>query len=115
MKTEEQPTEYYSAVVIFASDSPAAAYEPLYEEVVVLISAESEEQATEKAISYGKSHEHSYQNCYGETISVSFKRLVAVKELLDELKDFDKGVEVHYRYFDDYTVYETFEPVRQTL
>lgn len=115
MKTEEQVTEYYSAVVIFVSGSSASDYEPLYEEVVVLMSAESEEQAAEKAIAYGRAQEHSYKNGYGEMITVSFKRLVAVKELLDELKDFDTGIEVHYRYFDDYTVYEAFEPEKQAL
>ena len=115
MKTEEQVTAYYSAVVIVASSSTAADYKPLYEEVVVLMTAASEEVAKEKALACGKSLEHSYKNCYDETISISFKRLVAVKPLLDELKDFDTGVEVYYRYFDDYTAYEAFEPKRQTL
>ena len=110
MKTEEQTTEYYAAVVIFENTSPAADYEMLYEETVVLIAAESREVAREKALSYGKASEHSYKNCYDETITVSFKRLVDVKPLIDELKDFEKGVEVYYRYFDDYAVYRAFEP-----
>ena len=111
MRTAEQTTQYYAAVVIFENNSPAADYEPLYEETVVLIAAESEEIATEKALVYGKASEFSYDNCYGETITVSFKLLLEVKEVIDELKDFDKGVEIYYRYFEDYAAYEAFEPL----
>ncbi|MEL7068460.1 MAG: hypothetical protein AAGN15_07385 [Cyanobacteria bacterium J06581_3] len=38
-----------------------------------------------------------------------------MKPLIDEIKDFDKGVEVYYRHFDGYAAYEAFEPERQTL
>ena len=111
MKTEEKATQYYAAVVIFENNSPAADYEPLYEETVVLITAGSEAVATEKALAYGKASEFSYNNCYGETITVSFKLLLEVTEVIDELKDFDKGIEVYGRYFRDYAAYEAFEPL----
>lgn len=111
MKTQEKTTAYYAAVVIFESSSPAPNHESLYEETVVLIAAASEEIAKEKALAYGKASEHSYKNGYDETITVSFKLLLEVKPLVDELEDFDRGVEVYYRYFRDYAAYEAFDPL----
>lgn len=110
MQTEKE-TQYYSAVLIFESSCPAPDYDVLYEEQIILIAANSKEQARGKAIAYGKQEEHSYQNCYDETITVSFKQLIRVQSSLYEDEAISTGTEVYSRYFRDYTAYEAFEPL----
>ena len=111
MTTEESATQYYSAVLVFESSSPAPGYAPLYEEQIVLFVASSEAEARAKAIAYGQQEEFSYQNCYGETIFVTFKQLVEVQSSLYEGEQIEAGTEVYSRYFRDYAAYEAFEPL----
>ena len=111
MTTEESATQYYSAVLVFESSSPALGYAPLYEEQIVLFVASSEADARAKAITYGQQEEFSYQNCYEETITISFKQLVEVQSSLYEGEQLEAGTEVYSRHFRDYAAYEAFEPL----
>lgn len=111
MNTEEQATAFYSAVVVFENSSPAPGHPTLYEEEVILMTAESEEEAQAKAISYAKASEFCYKNGYDETITVSFKLLLEVQSLSGELEDLNTGVAVYGRFFRDYDAYEAFEPL----
>ena len=108
MQTDKS-TQCYSAVLIFESSCPAPDYDRLYEEQLVLLRATSIEEAREKANAYGKQAEHSYENGYGETITISFKQLVDVQQSLYEGEPISTGSEVYSRYFRDYSAYEHFE------
>lgn len=111
MSIEKSATRYYSAVLVFENSSPAPDHPPLYEEQIVLLVASSEEDARAKALAYGTGEEFSYQNCYGETITVSFKLLLDVRSSLYEGEPIGAGTEVYGRYFRDYAAYEAFEPL----
>ena len=98
----------YVAIIIFETSSPSPDYRTLYEEEISLIEASSEEQAREKALAHGKAQETTYQNQYGETLTVTFKTLVDVQQVLDS--DFKDGSLIYARHFRDYESYEAFEP-----
>jgi hypothetical protein len=101
--------EFYVGVLVIESTSEAADYAPLYEESFVLIKAESQQEAREKAIEYGKQHETSYLDEEHRLITWKLKRLVEVKQLEDAT--FDDGTELYSRFFRDYSGYESFEPL----
>jgi hypothetical protein len=101
--------EFYVGVLVIESSSEAADYAPLYEESFVLIAAESQAEALEKATEYGKQHETSYLDEHHRLITWSLKRIVEVKQLNDAT--FDDGTELYSRFFRDYSGYEAFEPL----
>lgn len=111
MTTEEKKSEYYAAVLIFESRCPAPDDEPLYEEQIVLIRATSAADAEAKAKAYAKTEEISYQNGYGEMVTISTKRLLEVTCSMYVPEAIDQGSEVYGRYFRDYAAYEAFEPL----
>ena len=92
---------FYFAVFIYESSSEAADYEPLYEESFVPIEADSEEEAKEKALRQVQKP-FSYKNQYGETITWSFKQLVALLPVWNEISD---GTELCSRFFQNYEAY----------
>jgi hypothetical protein len=100
--------EFYVAVLLIESSSEASDYQPLYEESFVLLKAESEEEAREKAGEYGKQHEITYHDEHHELISWKLKHVVEVKPLEDAT--FDDGTELYSRFFRNYTGYRSFEP-----
>ena len=102
-------TNLYVAIIIYESTSPSPEYRTLYEEEISLIEADSEEQAREKAFVHGKAQETTYKNQYGETLTVTFKTLVDVQQVLDS--DFRDGSLLYARHFRDYEAYEAFEPL----
>jgi hypothetical protein len=101
--------EFYVAVLVVESSSDAADYTPLYEESFVLIKAESEAEAREKATDYGKQHETSYQDEHHRLITWKLKHVVEVKQLDDTT--FDDGTELYSRFFRNYAGYHSFEPL----
>jgi hypothetical protein len=103
--TETTPT-MYAAILVYVTSNPTAGYEPLYEETVTLIQASSEEHAAERAREFARARETSYQNEMGETITWSFKHLVDVNDISDEIGD---GAEIYTRHFRDYKAYSAFE------
>lgn len=107
MTTEE--TKYYSAAVVFESNNPAPDYDTLYEEQVILLRATSQAEAEAKVRQYAEDGKHSYQNIYGETITITPKRILTVYESFYELSELEKGTEVYSRFFRDYAAYEGFE------
>ncbi|MCI2421622.1 DUF4288 domain-containing protein [Saccharopolyspora sp. K220] len=103
--------DYYVAVLLLEATSDAAAHQPLYEESFVLLKAESEEEAKEKAAEHGKQQETSYQNENHELITWKLKQIIEVKPLEDAT--FDDGTELYSRFFRNYSAYNSFEPLTE--
>lgn len=97
---------FYSAILVYESSSSAAGYEPLYEETITVFLATSEDHAAEKARAHGRSRQVTYENEDRETITWSFKHLVDVSEVSEEVGD---GTEIYTRHFRDYQAYCAFE------
>lgn len=107
--TEAPSTQWYAAVVVHVGRTDAVAAPPLYDESVVLLLAESEEHAREKAELWARGREHNYLNADGNTVSWTLETVVDVAEVLDDqLAD---GFEVYSRFFRDYSAYRMFEPL----
>ncbi|GAA0338421.1 DUF4288 domain-containing protein [Streptomyces blastmyceticus] len=99
----------YIAVLLCQSSSDAEDHVPLYQESFVLVTAQSEAQAREKAAAHGKALETSYENERGELITWRLRHVVDVGEVLDErLTD---GSELYARHFRNYAAYRSFEPL----
>ena len=98
----------YAVVFVFESTLASSTEPLLYEEEIVMFSAESEEDARKKAIAYAKGQTHSYRNGFGEIVNVSMKALVDVQEMIEEPCS---GATLYYRHFRDYSAYENFEPL----
>lgn len=101
--------EFYVAVLVVESSPQSPDGKPLYEESFVLLKAESEQEAQEKAREYGKQHETSYQNENHELVSWKLKQIVEVKPVEDAT--FDDGTEIYSRFFRNYSGYQSFEPL----
>lgn len=96
-------TEHYVAVLVV--ESAPSSGEPLYQESFVLLTAESQEEAGEKARQYGKQHEVTYPDENHEMVSWKLKRVVEVRPVEDAT--FDDGTEVYSRFFRDYAGYRS--------
>ncbi|MDA3646087.1 DUF4288 domain-containing protein [Saccharopolyspora indica] len=113
LRADERAVEldYYVAVLLMEATAEAADHEPLYEESFVLLKAESEEEAAEKAAYHGKQQQTSYQNENHELITWKLKQVVEVKPLEDAT--FDDGTEIYSRFFRNYQAYNSFEPLTE--
>lgn len=87
---------WFSAQLRFRSKiCDASCHDPLCEESIRLIEAETETVAWAKAAALGQASEHTYENDQGELVQWVFVRVVEVQDLCeDEIKD---GVEVFSR------------------
>lgn len=95
--------EHYLAVLLLESTSDDPDHRPLYEESFVLVKAESEDEAREKAAGHGKELETSYEDEHHRPVTWRFKELVDVRALEDAT--FDDGTELFSRFFRDYAAY----------
>ncbi|MCA1190328.1 MULTISPECIES: DUF4288 domain-containing protein [unclassified Saccharopolyspora] len=107
--TSSAEAEFYVAVLLIEISSASATEPELYEESFVLVKAESDEEAREKAVDCGKQQAASYPNEDGEIVTWKFKELVEVKKVEDAT--FDDGSELYSRFFRNYTAYRSFEPL----
>ncbi|MFR9729969.1 DUF4288 domain-containing protein [Saccharopolyspora sp. MS10] len=107
--TSSAEAEFYVALLLIEISSESAAEPQLYEESFVLVKAESDEEAREKAVGYGKQQGASYPNEDGEIVTWKFKELVEVKKVEDAT--FDDGAELYSRFFRNYSAYRSFEPM----
>lgn len=101
-------TRMYAAVLVYEAASSRVGQEPLFEETVTLLLADTPEHAAERARDHAESRETSYLNADGDTITWSFRHLVDVTEVDDPLGD---GAEVYTRHFRDYHAYLAVEPL----
>lgn len=104
----ENSSTAYAAVLLYESVSAGPGAEPLYEETITLIWAESKEEAESKAREYAKTRECAYTNEAGETVEVSLKSVLDVSEVTDDL---GKTADIYTRHFRNYDAYRSFEPL----
>jgi len=102
-------SQRYVAISIYESSSPAPDYKPLFEECLTIIEAESEEQARQKTQTAALEAQHSYQNQYGATITVTLKQIVDVALVLEQ--PMGDGANLYARFFRNYQAYCDFEPL----
>ena len=101
-------SKMFAAVLVYESASSRKGHQPLFEETVTLLTAESAELAAEKARAHAEARETSYRNEDGDTITWSFRHLVDLVEVDGPLGD---GAEVYTRHFRDYRAYLKVEPL----
>ena len=67
-----------------------------FEERIVIVRAADEDEAREKAVAHARSEEDEYENALGARVTVVFREVLDVKEILsDELADL---TEIYYHY-----------------
>ena len=86
------------SVSVFMTMGSKGDNEPLWEERILLVKAESEDDATRKAETLAKSEEHSYSSNQGKRIAVKFDSVDRVYAIEDTLED---GVELFSRFLRD--------------
>ena len=109
MKEPTSPiqTSRYDAVVILNELlSPSPRHQTLYEEKIVMMLVGSEDDARERAISYAREQEDSYQNQYSETITHRFKAIKDVQLMPPEL---ETRTTIYSRLFSNIETYEAFD------
>lgn len=106
---EEQ--KRYIAIVLYEYSCPNPDYESLFEECWSIIDADSVEQARQKVETLAQQNEDSYQNQYGETITVKVKHIVDVAPLLYLNRSIIDGTDLYARFFRNYQAYCDFEPL----
>lgn len=95
----------YVAVILLESSSAHKDYTPLYDETIILIAANSQEEAKEKAASYGEESQTKFKNKYGVDIEWKLRKVVDVNDILRD--DFENDVvEIYSRHFSDINSYE---------
>jgi len=94
-------TEHYLAVLVV--ESAPSSGEPLYQESFVLLTAESPDEAAEKAREHGKQLEATYEDENHEMVSWKLKRIAEVRRVEDAT--FDDGSELYTRFFRSYDGY----------
>lgn len=100
---ESVELEHYVAVLLLEATSEAPDHEPLFEESFVLLTAESGEEAAEKARDYGKQQESSYADENNNPVTWKLKQVVEVKPLEDAT--LDDGSELYSRFFRNHEAY----------
>lgn len=99
--------DLYIAIILMKSSSPSPEYIPLYEELFVLIIADTLHNARQKAIAYGTNQETDYYNENKWFISLRMKKVIDVNPVLsDTIKDV---TELYARHFKNFDAYRNFE------
>lgn len=101
--------DHYVAVLLLEAESEGQP--SLYEESFVLLTAESEAEAAEKAKECGKQQETSYEDENHRQVTWKLKQIVEVKPLEDAT--FDDGSELYSRFFRNYDAYRSVEPLTE--
>ena len=101
-----QTTRYYAVVILNELSSPSPNHTTLYEEEIVMIMADSENDARVRAINNAKAQEDSYQNQYGETITHKFR---VIKDIQLMPLGLESGTTVYSRFFRNIETYEAFD------
>jgi Domain of unknown function (DUF4288) len=106
---------WFSVRVLFESLHPE---EPglarFFEDRIILIRADTGDEARKKATAQGKSAEHSYESAHGDRVDVVFREILDVQDLIgDALQDgaIRDGAEIYYQFLNEQEV----ERVKQSL
>ena len=99
---------WFTASLLFKSQHHPANRDSLWEEQIVLIEAEDELAAKQKAVKLGKTGELEYRNQTGELLRWSFEQVERLYEVEgNELKD---GTELFSRFLRDSEVKSILTP-----
>lgn len=102
---------WYAANLLFKSvHSIASDDEPLWEESIYLIDADSKEAATLKAEIIGRSAEVSYSMHHGDSIRWTFFKVERIHEIEEQIED---GVEIFSRFLRDSEVKSILTPFEE--
>ena len=71
----------------------------LFEDRIILIHAQSEDEARQKAKHFGKAAEHEYRNMYGNRVQWTFRGVLDILDVLDDVSQ--DGSEVYYAFIDE--------------
>lgn len=96
----------YVAIVLISSTSDSPEYQTLYDETTLIIQSNSIEEATSKAVQYGKSCEGSYTSADGFRIVKKFMHVEDVNDILEELGE--DVTAINARFFHDLDAYQRF-------
>lgn len=100
---------WFAGVLVTRSSSDREGHTPLFEESVVVVSAASTAQATEKIQALAAAEtSSSYRAVDGGRISWQLLHVLDVQELQTAPDD---GATVYSRHFRDYDAYRRFEPL----
>lgn len=102
-------TRPHIAILLSHSTGDAPDHEPLWQEDIVLIHADSLEAARKKAAARGRDQQTSYLNDADETITWHFDQVVDVAAVLDD--DLSGDADLYARHFRDVASYRRFEPL----
>lgn len=92
---------WYGVSVLMREESVYPPDERIWEESIILVSADSIEEARATGERMGRDAETEYANVYGKTVAWKFDCIESVFELLDDIEDLRQlsaGVEVFSRF-----------------
>ena len=98
----------FSVNLLFRGANKNAAIEPLWEERIVLIKANGEEEARKKGETLGKKDEESYETVKGDIVTWQFFQVERVH--LIENSEFKNGTELFTRFLRDSEVKSLLTP-----
>ncbi len=105
-RTRQQP---YVVLAVYESTSSAPDYKQLFEEVFIIIFAESAEAAQVTAQAEANAQEARYCNDHGDTITWTLKHIVDVAPAIDGRVD--AGGTLYTRHFRNFDAYGHMEPL----
>ncbi|GAB3682038.1 DUF4288 domain-containing protein [Saccharopolyspora tripterygii] len=100
--------QMFVAALLFESTSPAPGYRPLYREDLVVLHANSIDDAETAAERHGRDQETSHENAFGDTITSRLLEVVDVAPALND--DLSTTNDLYSRHFRDIAAYRRFEP-----
>lgn len=94
------PDNWYTVLLSFESaDEKSPRSKPIFEIRALLVKADTDDHAMEKAQQLATAEEHGYVNAIGDKISWKFSEILDVC-CLSWITQFGEGNEVYYKYFD---------------
>lgn len=101
--------ETYVAVILYKGSSTWTNFTPVFEEVTLIIDAESTDKAKDKAKSYGENNQPKYKNETGDEIKWNFMKVESVNLILEEITS--DITPIHSRYFQNMEAYSKFREI----
>ena len=98
---------HYAALVLFESSSDQAGYAPQFEESLILVTAQSADDARAKAAYFAHQRQSQYQTASGAVIRWILTKIVDISPVVDE--PLGDGSEIYSRHFRTLTDYERFD------
>lgn len=95
--------ETHVAVILYEGSSTASTFTPIFEEITLLVEADTMENAEKKAEHYGKKNQPQYDNEAGDSIKWTFLKVESVNLILEEITS--DVTPIHSKYFRNMETY----------